>query len=215
MKLYVKGARLSFTQSLFEAQPGPNGGKAKFSCAVIVEPGTLGYAGEANPDSAAGKAAGLKFGPFLEAASKAILDVAGKKWGPKRDEMIGTMKAKNMLFLHDGSEKGEVPGYKGNKFFNASNQIRPVIRDKTGAQLEAKDGVIYAGCYADVVVDVWPQDNQFGKRVNASLLSVTFSHDGERLAGGATASADDYAEIPSDQQEKAQTSGQGAASLFS
>ena len=214
MKLYVKNARLSFTQSLFEAQAGPQGGKVKFSVAVIVEPSSLGYAGEANPDSAAGKAAGLKYGPFLEAASKAITDAAGKKWGPKSGEVVQSMKAQNRLFLHDGAEKESIPGYAGNKFFNANNEIRPVIRHKNGAQLDAKDGVIYAGCYADVVVDVWPQDNQFGKRINASLLSVTFSHDGERLAGGSTASADDYAEIPAEQQAAAVATGQGAASLF-
>jgi len=232
MKLYIKGARASFAQSLFEARPPKDGkGKAKYGLTGILEKTTTAFAGDANPEGPAGQAKGYKFGDLKQEVSKAIIEVAKAKWGeaatdsvdaagnktqiPAFMSVLGLLKAQNRLPLHDGAEKANYPGYLGNLYMNASNEIRPVTRHKNGAQLEAKDGVIYSGAYVDMVVDIWAQDNQFGRRVNASLLAVTFSHDGERLAGGASATDDDYAAIPQEAQVKAAVSGGGAASLFS
>lgn len=218
MKLYLKGARLAFTPTLFEPKivnsKDGNTGKPKFSVASIIEPTTKAYAGEKNPDSAGGIAEKLPWGdPKLE-FSKAIIAAATEKWGAKAMEVVQLLKSQNRLALHDGAEKALTPGFAGNLFMNSSSDLRPVVRNKNGAALQASDGVIYPGCYADVCVDIWPQDNQHGKRVNATLLAVTFSHDGERLAGGATASEDDYAAVPAEAQAKAAATGAGAASLF-
>jgi len=215
MKFYIKGARLSYVQSLFEAKVVNNQGKPKFSVASIIEPATQGFAGDANPDAPAGQAKGYRYGDFKAELSKAILAVATEKWGAKAMEVLLLLKAQNRLPLHDGSEKGATPGYAGNLYMNASNEIRPMVRNKNGAQLQASDGVIYSGSYGDVVVDIWPQDNQFGKRVNASLMAVTFNRDGDRLAGGVAATDDDYAAIPETTQATAAATGAGAGALFS
>jgi hypothetical protein len=183
--------------------------------AFIIEPGTLGFAGDANPDSPAGQAKGYQFGDFKAELSKAIVEAATGKWGAKAMEVLGQLKAQNRLPLHDGAEKGSTPGYAGNFYMNASNDIRPQVRHTNGAQLQQSDGVIYSGCYADGVVDVWAMDNAWGKRVNCSLLGVVFSHDGEKLAGGSTASEDDFAPPAKSEVEKAAASGNGAAGLFS
>ncbi len=42
---------------------------------------------------------------------------------------------------------------------------------------------IYSGCYANVKVRFWWQDNNFGKRINASLVAVQFAEDGDPLDG--------------------------------
>lgn len=238
MKLYLKGARLAFTPTLFEAkivQNKDNSGtsKPKYSVASILEATAKAYAGEKNPDSVSGLAEKLPWGDVKAEASKAIIDVAKAKWGealvdsgakdaagkavmlPAWQVVVQVLKAQNRLPLHDGAEKALTPGFAGNLYLNSSSDLRPVVRHgRTGASIEAKDGVIYPGCYADVCVDVWAQDNQHGKRVNATLLAVTFSHDGDRLAGGATASEDDYAAVPAEAQAKAVATGTGAASLF-
>ena len=219
MKLYLKGARLNYVLSLFTAQIAKGSTKAKFSISAIIESTTQAFAGEAKPDSATGKAAGYKWGDPKEEFSKAIVAVATEKWGPKAMEVIGQLKAQDRLCLHDGAKKGATPGYAGNLYVNASNDIAPGVKHKqTGAQLTGTSGVIYSGCYGDVVLDVWAQDPksnpEWGKRVNASLLAVEFSHDGERLAGGAVASEDDYAAIPEGAQKEAAKSGDGAASIF-
>jgi hypothetical protein len=236
MKIYLKGARLSFTATLFEAKivKGKDGntGKPKYSVASIIEPTTKVYAGDCNPDSAKGLADKLVWNPDSKAEfSKAIIAVASEKWGTAPTEIVGPdgkkmsvpkwqavvmlLKAQNRLPLHDGAEKALTPGFAGNMYMNASSDLRPVLRHgKTGASLTAADGAIYPGAYGDVCVDVWAQDNQHGQRVNATLLSGAFSHDGEKLAGGATASEDDYAAVPAEAQQKAAATGAGAASLF-
>jgi hypothetical protein len=218
MKLYLKGARLSFTPTLFEPKivQSKDGGssKPKYSVACIIEPTTKAYAGEKNPESVAGLAEKLQWGDPKEQFSKAIIDAATSKWTKDAMAMVQQLKAQNRLPLHDGAEKALTPGFAGNLYMNASSDLRPIVRHKNGAILTAADGVIYPGCYGDVCVDIWAQDNQHGKRVNATLLVVTFSHDGDRLAGGATASEDDYAAVPAAAVQQAVVTGQGAASLF-
>ena len=44
----------------------------------------------------------------------------------------------------------------------------------------------------NVILEIYAQDNQFGKRVNASLLGVMFHSDGEAFGGGTTATLDDF-----------------------
>jgi hypothetical protein len=55
------------------------------------------------------------------------------------------------------------------------------------------DGTLYAGCYVNAIVDIWAQDNQFGKRINAKLLVVRKKKDGEPIGAGRTnAKAEDF-----------------------
>jgi hypothetical protein len=44
----------------------------------------------------------------------------------------------------------------------------------------------YGGCYANVVVQIWVQDNDYGKAIRCKLLAVQFAGDGEPLGGTAT-----------------------------
>lgn len=217
MKFYVKNARLAWAQSLFEAKAGkptPDNPtpKPKFQATFIVEPTTLAFAGDANPESANGLAKGYKFGDFKGALQTAILAVAQEKLGPQWQALLAQLKAQNRLILHDGAEKALKVGYVGNNYFNASADLRPMLRHKNGAALSAADGVLYPGCYVDGLFDVWAFPQR--QSVNITLLAVTFNRDGDRLAGGATAVEDDYAAIPADAQAKAVATGAGAASLF-
>ena len=45
------------------------------------------------------------------------------------------------------------------------------------------------------MIDIWAQDNNFGKRVNASLGGVQFLRDGDAFAGGGVAAPDDFDDI--------------------
>ncbi|MNP47458.1 hypothetical protein D3C76_1415120 [compost metagenome] len=67
-------------------------------------------------------------------------------------------------------------------------------RDRT--QLTAQEGKPYSGCYVNVIVDIWAQDNSYGKRINAQLQGIQFVRDGEAFSGGGTsADASDFEEI--------------------
>jgi hypothetical protein len=46
------------------------------------------------------------------------------------------------------------------------------------------------------VVELWAQDNQYGKRINASLGGVQFAKDGESFGGGGNVvEADDFDDL--------------------
>lgn len=194
-KLTLKDVRLSFP-SLFAAKAVQGqAGSEKFSAAFLFP----------------------RTHPQMAELQATLLAVAQAKWGAKADEVLKSLKAGDRMCIHDGDAKGDRDGYAGNLFLNASNTIRPLTLGggpDGRAPVTAADGKLYAGCYVNAIVQLWAQDNQFGKRINASLLGVQFLRDGERLAGGGVAAADDFEAIPQAQAATAAASGGGAASLF-
>ena len=170
----LNDVRLSFANALFEPQKVQGQGEAKFSASFILPPNHPGVAA-------------------IKAAMKAVAEA---KWGAKAAETFMALKAGDKLALHDGDSKPQYQGYKGNLFVNASNKIKPLVIDGNKSPLAATSGRPYAGCYVNGSIELWAQDNQFGKRINATLKGVQFLRDGERLAGGGVASADDFEAIP-------------------
>lgn len=45
-------------------------------------------------------------------------------------------------------------------------------------------GYFYGGCYVDVIIRPWAQDNKYGKRANAGLTAVQFRRHGEPFGQG-------------------------------
>lgn len=87
--------------------------------------------------------------------------------------------------LRDGSEKADTPGYgDGVMFISARTDRRPHVVNRDMSPLSEDDGKPYAGCYVNATVEVWPQDNKYGKRINAKLRAVQFVKDGEEFGGG-------------------------------
>ncbi len=98
--------------------------------------------------------------------------MARDKRGAKADSVLKTLRSTLKICLHDGDEKAEYEGYSGNKFVFASNKARPRIVDQDNMILVQADGCPYAGYYVNAVIDIWAQDNKFGKRINASLSGI-------------------------------------------
>lgn len=191
MRVRISNVRLTFPQ-LFDAKQVNNQGDPKFSAAFLIP----------------------KDHPQLPEIKAAIVAAATEKWGAKHEEVLKALKVSDKLAIHDGDAKDQYDGYAGNYFINASNKIRPLVIGPNREPLVAADGKPYSGCYVTAIVEFWAQDNQFGKRVNASLLGVQFVKDGERLAGGGVAAADDFEAIPPAEGQKVAESGKGAASVF-
>ena len=101
--------------------------------------------------------------------------------------------------LRDGDEK-EYDGYAGKMFLSAANKKRPNVVDRDNTPLTAEDGKPYSGCYVDAVVRLWWQDNQFGKRINASLEVIRFRKDGEAF-GAAPVSADVLPDLDDEEED--------------
>jgi hypothetical protein len=193
-KIRLEGVRLTFPQ-LFEPKAVNGQGEPKFSASFLL----------------------AKDHPQLQALQKTVLDAATEKWAAKAGEVLKALKASDKICVHDGDAKSDYDGYAGMYYLNASNKIRPLVIGGGAdgrAPLVAADGKPYSGAYVTAIVEIWCQDNQYGKRVNASLLGVQFVKDGERLAGGGTAAADDFEPIATSDQAKAASAGTGAAALF-
>jgi len=130
--------------------------------------------------------------PNVKVIEDEISKVAGEKWGAKAPAIIAKLRNKNALALHDGDEKADIDGFAGQMYLSARNTVRPTVVHKDNTPLTEADGVIYSGCYVHAIVEIWAQDNQFGQRINASLLGVRFSRDGPAFGGSPPAPPDAF-----------------------
>ena len=126
-------------------------------------------------------------------AIKALLKETGKK-----------KPAADKLCVRDGDDVA-YDGYAGHWSIKASNSKRPTVinRDKTPLTEDdaEKANLLYAGCYVNASIDLWYQDNKFGKRINANLRGVQFVNDGEPFGHGSLDATDDFDEVEGGETE--------------
>jgi hypothetical protein len=134
-----------------------------------------------------------------QALSAAITQVAKEKWGAKADGILAQIKSKNDLGYQESakrnSEGGVYDGFEGKFTLNTSTKTRPAVINTDTTPLTAADGKPYGGCYVDASIDLWAQDNSFGKKINATLRWVQFRKDGAAFSGTAPVSQDEFESI--------------------
>lgn len=108
-----------------------------------------------------------------------------------KESLKGAKLPADKLCMKDG-DGIEYAGYAGCMSLKASSQKRPIVLNRDKTPLTEDDNKLYAGCYVNAIIELWAQNNQFGKRINANLLGVQFFKDGEPFADGVTASASDF-----------------------
>lgn len=174
MKITIENARLAFGQGLWEATTVNGEGDPAFGCTILLEPGHKAI-------------------PVLE---KAFEQIAKEKWGAKADAVLTELRKKDKLALHDGDTKSDYDGFPSNMFVSTRSKVRPTIVDKDRSALVQADGRPYSGCYCNFIIELWPQDNAYGKRINAQIKGVQFLRDGDAFGGGGTpANADDFDDV--------------------
>lgn len=126
-----------------------------------------------------------------------------KKWQGYYDAIM--MDPKGTCWL-DGKRKPDYDGFQGHFALSAhrtEDKGRPLVMDNDKSPLykpdnsvyEGKAGRIYAGCFVNMQVEIWAQENQTGKGLRASLLGIQRVRDGDAFGGGAAPTADDFGEI--------------------
>lgn len=129
----------------------------------------------------------------------AIVAAATEKWKDKAPAILAKIiKDGNCCFLKsDYLDKNGEPydGFAGMFSLGAASKARPLVIDRDKSPLTEKDGRPYAGCYVNGQIDIWAQDNAFGRRINASLMGVQFVKDGDAFTGGRPADPDDFDDI--------------------
>lgn len=171
----VTNVRISFP-NLFEAKAINGEGDPRFSAAFVIVPGSENH----------------------KALAAAMDAVAKEKWGAKAEGILSELKGKGRVAFKESplSKDGEVyDGFEGMFSLNASNVSRVPVIDRDTTPLTPQDGKPYGGCYVDCSVDLWAQDNSWGKRINAKLRWVQFRSDGDAFSGGAPVSQDEFENI--------------------
>lgn len=175
-RIMLKNVRLSFP-NLFEPSIVGDDPKAKprYSAMLILTPEH----------------------PQLAEVKAKMIAVAKEKWNAKAAEVYKGLEKSDKLALHDGDTKAQYDGVGGNFFISAAAQesARPTVVDGNKSPLTAKDGKPYAGCYINASIDLWAQDNGFGKRINAQLRGVQFLRDGDAFAAGRPADSEEFEEV--------------------
>jgi len=185
----LKNVRIAFANNVFTPKENPGGG-AHYKVAAIIEPGS-------------------EHQKLLQAALKRA---AQTKWAEKADGILRKLAADRKLCYSSKSptnEEGDVyNGFEGDAgVLNASRNTTKA--EKAGAPLvigagvngkapiTKADGKIYSGAYVNLSVDIWAQDNQHGKRLNADFRGLQWVSDGEALGGDGAAptSADEFEEM--------------------
>ena len=179
-RITIKNARLAFP-ALHEPKQVNGEGKPAFSAAFLLSAQD----------------------PQVDAINELIDKVATEKWGQKAKTILGVMRGKDMVCLHNGDLKAQYEGFEGNYFVSARSATKIMVVDRDKTPLTAESGKPYGGCYVDASIEIWAMDNQWGKRVNASLRWVQFRRDGDAFAGGAPASDDEIEDLSGELDEDA------------
>jgi hypothetical protein len=173
MKIQLQNARLAFPK-LFKAEQVNGEGKPAFSCAFLL-----------HADD-----------PQVDAINDMIEKLAEEKWEKKFKPILAAIRGKDHVCLHNGDTKADLEGYAGNWFINARAYTKPLILDRDARTILTEDsGRPYGGCYVNASIELWAQDNQWGKRINATLRGVQYRRDGDAFAGGAPATMDEFSDL--------------------
>lgn len=180
--IWVKG-RLAFGDGVFEKRgiAGDPTSKPRYGCSIIIP--------EDDPQIAE-----------IEAIEEELADEHSWKSKEKGADVLKTLRKKDRNALHDGDDKAaKYDGFAGTRYISPSNDTRPTVVDRDRSPLTKDDGRIYSGCYVNAKVELWTQDNNYGQRLNTTLLGIQFVKDGDAFgAGSPPANPDDFPDLDAD-----------------
>ena len=145
--------------------------------------------------------------PYKAQIDKALKDAAlaqwEKKWETYYENII--VDPKGCCWI-DGKRK-EYDGYQGHWALTAhrpEDKGRPIVFDTDKSPIykpnneiyEGKAGRIYSGCFVNMQVEIWAQDNKAGKGLRATLLGIQRVRDGDAFGGGAARTPTTLARSP-------------------
>ena len=171
MKLKLNNVRLSFAD-LFTAVSKFDG-DPKFSASFIIDPSSED--GKAN----------------LAAFKKIVRQIEAEKFN-------GSEMPTDKLPIQDGNDKG-YDGWTDNVIISAANKKRPVIVGRQRQPVAEGDlDSPVSGDYVNVVLDLWGMNNNYGKRIIASLEAVQYAAKGEPFVASSVNVESDFEDISSD-----------------
>lgn len=127
------------------------------------------------------------------------------EWKDKADNVLTMLKEDNKLCfvekVYRSKKTGEpYAGFEGMHYLSTRNaKTQPTVYNEYGDAITAKSDIerlAYSGAIVNASVEVWAQDNKWGRRVNCSLRGIMLTGEGQSLGGGsAPAAADEFADF--------------------
>jgi hypothetical protein len=143
--------------------------------------------------------------PDVAALDALMLKVAKNKWKDEGEDLLGFLIENRKTAFEHGPYRSTTTGKVYDGFqgkFNLgtrSEKTKPSVFDKAGDPVTTQSGVeslIYSGCYTHPKIEIWAQDNRYGKRINATLTGIMFDEHGAAFGGGSgPAAADEFASL--------------------
>ena len=176
MIVKLNSVRIAFA-TLFEPKQVNGEGEPRYSCVFIIEPGSAN----------------------AKAIEAAIPEVAKEKWKEKGIDIAKKLFSEGRVcYLRAAktNKEGEVyPGFEDTYSITASNKSRPTVVDRNRTPLGQADGRPYSGCFVNAVIEIWAQDNNWGRRINANLKGIQFEKDGDAFGASAPVSPDAFEDL--------------------
>jgi hypothetical protein len=140
-----------------------------------------------------------------KAIEAAILAEAKEAWKDKADSVLAMLADDGKLAfvkkVYKSKKTGEpYQGFEGAHYLSARNaKTQPTIFNEYGDELKTKGEIeakAFSGAVVNASVEIWAQDNKWGRRINCSLRGVMLTGEGENFGGGSSpASADEFASL--------------------
>lgn len=137
---------------------------------------------------------------LLEDAMKAE---AKELWKDKGDSVLNMLiedgKVAFVKKVYRSKKTGEpYSGFEGAHYLSTRNaKTQPTVFNEYGEQLTAKGDIerqAYSGAIVNASVEIWAQDNKWGRRINCTLRGVMLTGEGDNIGGAsAPAAADEFA----------------------
>lgn len=150
----IKGARLSFPH--FFVKPVINGQEGKYGAKLILDP--------------------------VE-HKKVIAEINADIDAILKDRNKGKKIPGDKRCMRNGDDMGR-DEYTDKMVVSVGSNSRPYTYQRDMSPASAEDELFYSGCYANVKISYWWQDNQYGKRVNANIIAAQFDKHGDPLGSG-------------------------------
>lgn len=172
MIIQLKNVRLAFPD-LWKATAFEDGQEPKYGATFLV----------------------AKKSPQIKEIEAAINEVAVAEWKEKAKGVLTSIKGNPNKFCFQDGDGKSYDGYAGCMALSAKNKKRPTVVDKDKTTLTESDEKPYGGCYVNASVEIWAQDNKWGKAIRASLRGVQFLRDGDAFSAGSVASEDEFEDL--------------------
>lgn len=150
----------------------------------------------------------VPYGSDLKKQVDAALEATAKeKWDKKAAGYLAAiLPDPKGCCWQDGARKPDYDGFAGHFALSAhryQDKGRPLVMDRDKSPIykpdntiyEGKGGIIYSGCYVNMQIELWAQENNNGRGLRATLLGIQKVRDGDAFGGGSAPVADDFAEV--------------------